>query len=58
MINTTYAAQLVEDRRRERHADARAYRLARLARRLPLGGRRASRAQPATAAAAHRVAPA
>jgi hypothetical protein len=58
MINTTYATQLVEDRRRERHADAHAYRLARLARRLPLGGRRARRAPLAVAGAAHQVAPA
>jgi hypothetical protein len=58
MINTSYATQLVEDRRRERHADARAYRLARLARRLPLGGRRAGRARLAAAGAARQVAPA
>jgi hypothetical protein len=58
MINTTYATQFVEDRRRERHADAHAYRLVRLARRLPLGGRRASRARPTLVGTAHQVAPA
>lgn len=58
MINASYVTQQVEDRRRERYAGARAYRLARLARGLPLGGRRARRARPAVTSGVHRVAPA